>query len=105
VSADVRYEHDIADATVFTELSGRYRSSRYARFDNRVKIDDKTVVDARIGMKYEGWTALFYVDNVFDDRTPDFTRYYGNFSPSRPNGEYIVAPAKRAFGLRVSKEF
>lgn len=105
VSADVRYEYDFDAASVFTELSGRYRSERYARFDNRVKIDDKTVVDARFGVKLDGWTALVYVDNVFDDLTPDFTRYYGNFSPSRPNGEYIVAPAKRAFGLRVSKEF
>ncbi len=105
VSADVRYEHDFAAASVFTELSGRYRSSRFARFDNRVEIDDKTVVDARVGMNLDGWTAIVYVDNVFDDLTPDFTRYYGNFSPSQPNGEYIVAPAKRTFGLRVSKEF
>lgn len=105
LSADVRYEQEIASATVFTELSGRYRSSRFSRFDNRVEIDSKTVMDARVGMKLTDWTATVFVDNVFDDLTPDFTRYYGNFSPSRPNGEYIAAPAGRAFGLRVSKEF
>ncbi len=105
LSADVRYEQDVASATVFTELSGRYRSSRFSRFDNRVEIDSKTVMDARVGAKLTDWTATVFVDNVFDDRTPDFTRYYGNFSPSQPNGEYIAAPAGRAFGLRVSKEF
>ncbi len=106
LSGDVRYERWVSSGlSVFTEVSGRYRSSRFARFDNRVKIDAKTVFDARVGFRTDGWTALVFVDNVFNDLTPDFTRYYGNFSPSRPNGEYIVAPAKRAFGVRVSKEF
>lgn len=106
LTADVRYEQPVAsDVNIFTELSGRYRSSRYARFDNRVKIADKAVFDARIGLEADDWSAVVFVDNIFNDLTPDFTRYWGNFNPSQPNGEYIVAPAKRSFGLRVNKEF
>jgi outer membrane receptor protein involved in Fe transport len=106
LSADIRYETPVSsEASIFTELSGRYRSSRFARFDNRVKLSDKAVFDARIGMEGDSWTALVFVNNVFNDKTPDFSRYYGNFNPSNPNGEYIVAPAKRSFGMRVSSEF
>jgi iron complex outermembrane recepter protein len=106
LSGSVRLEQPVAtDMTGFVELSGRYRSSRFARFDNRVLIGSKAVADAQLGVKGDSWTALLFVDNIFNDRTPEFTRYYGNFNPSIPNGEFIAAPAKRAIGLRVSKDF
>jgi iron complex outermembrane recepter protein len=106
LSGSARIEHPVADeASAFVEVSGRYRSSRYARFDNRVLIGSKAVADAQFGLKGDSWTALFFIDNVFNNKTPDFTRYYGNFNPSIPNGEFIAAPAKRAMGIRVSKNF
>ncbi len=105
-SASIRFEQPVADsASAFIDLSGRYRSSRYARFDNRVLLDNKFVADAQIGLKGDDWTALVFVDNIFNDLTPDFARYWGNFNPSQPNGEFIAAPAKRSFGLRLSKDF
>lgn len=106
LSGSVRYEQPVSDsASAFIDVSGRYRSSRYARFDNRVLLGNKIVADAQIGLKGDDWTALLFVDNIFNDLTPDFSRYWGNFNPSQPNGEYIGAPAKRSFGLRVSKDF
>jgi outer membrane receptor protein involved in Fe transport len=105
VSGSIRLEQPVDAATGFVELSARYRSSRYARFDNRVKIGAKTVADLQFGFKGDDWTALFFIDNLFNDLTPEFTRYYGNFNPSVPNGEFIAAPAKRALGIRVSKDF
>jgi iron complex outermembrane receptor protein len=106
LSGTIRVEQPVTDtATGFVELSGRYRSSRFARFDNRVLIGSKAVADAQIGVKGDSWTALLFVDNLFNDKTPEFTRYYGNFNPSIPNGEFIAAPAKRALGIRVSKDF
>ncbi|MGN6691939.1 MAG: TonB-dependent receptor [Sphingopyxis sp.] len=105
-SASIRFEQPVAgSASAFIDLSGRYRSSRYARFDNRVLLDNKFVADAQVGLKGDDWTALIFVDNIFNDLTPDFARYWGNFNPSQPNGEFIAAPAKRSFGLRVSKDF
>lgn len=89
----------------FATVSGTYRSPRYARFDNRVLLDDKIVVDAQIGIKNDNFTALLFVNNLFENMTPDFSRYYGNFNPSDPNGEYITAPAKRNFGVRLIKDF
>ena len=106
LSGTIRVEQPVADAmTGFVELSGRYRSSRYARFDNRVLIGSKAVADAQVGLKGDSWTALVYVENLFNDKTPEFTRYYGNFNPSIPNGEFIAAPAKRAVGIRINKDF
>lgn len=106
LSGSVRVEQPVTDsASVFIDLSGRYRSSRFARFDNRVQLAGKFVADAQVGLKGDDWTALLFVDNIFDDLTPDFARYWGNFNPSQPNGEFIGAPAKRSFGLRVSKDF
>ncbi|MEX1148169.1 MAG: TonB-dependent receptor, partial [Sphingomonadales bacterium] len=68
LSADIRYETPVsADLSMFTEVSGRYRSSRYARFDNRVLLGDKAVFDARVGLSGETWTALVFVDNVLND--------------------------------------
>lgn len=89
----------------FFSLTGTYRSSRYARFDNRVLLDDKVVADAQVGISGDSYTALIFVNNIFDDRTPDFSRYYGDFNPSNPNGEYITAPAKRTVGMRVIMDF
>ena len=89
----------------FLEVSGRYRSGKYVRFDNRVRLDAKAVFDTQFGLKGDGWSASVFVDNIFNDTTPDFSRYYGNWNPNRTNGEYIVAPPKRAFGVRASKEF
>jgi iron complex outermembrane recepter protein len=106
LSGTVRIERPVTDTlTPFVELDGRYRSSRYARFDNRVLIGDKAVFDAQIGLKGPDWTVLAFVDNIFNDLTPEFTRYYGNWNPSRTNGEYISAPPKRAVGLRFNKDF
>jgi outer membrane receptor protein involved in Fe transport len=93
------------DKRLFADLQGRYRSSRFARFDNRVLLAPKTVADAQLGVKSDTWTALLYVNNIFDNQTPDFSRYYGNFNPSRPNGEFVTAPDKREVGIRVSKYF
>ncbi|MCW1383805.1 TonB-dependent receptor [Novosphingobium sp. KCTC 2891] len=89
----------------FVEMTGKYRSARYARFDNRVLLNHKFTADAQIGVKGDSWTALVFVSNIFNDMTPDFSRYYGNFNPSRTNGEYIGAPAKRTGGVRFIKNF
>lgn len=107
MSGSLRYEQPLGerDLTGFFELDGRYRTSRFSRFDNRVLIGGKAVADAQIGVKSPDWSVLFFVDNIFNDLTPEFTRYYGNFNPSDRNGEYISAPAKRAVGLRFSKDF
>ncbi|PKB14573.1 outer membrane receptor protein involved in Fe transport [Novosphingobium kunmingense] len=106
LSGSIRVEEPVSEtATGFVEFLARHRTSRYARFDNRVLIGAKTVADLQIGVKGESWTALFFVDNLFNDKTPEFTRYYGNFNPSTPNGEFIAAPAKRALGVRLSKSF
>lgn len=106
LGGSIRVEQPVGnDATGFVELSGRYRSSRYARFDNRVLIASKTVADAQVGIEGDSWSALLFVENLFNDKTPEFSRYYGNFNPSVPNGEFVAAPAKRAVGLRFSKNF
>ena len=106
ISASVRYERPVtSELEGFVEVNPRYRSSRYARFDNRVLIEDKAVVDAQIGVKADRWTALLFGENLFNNTTPDFTRYYGNFNPSRPNGEYITAPPRRSVGVRVTSTF
>ncbi|MBT0670198.1 TonB-dependent receptor [Novosphingobium profundi] len=89
----------------FVEGTGNYRSSRYSRFDNRVKLDQKFTADAQIGLKGGSWTALAFVNNIFNDLTPDFSRFWGSFNPSGSNGEYITAPAKRTGGVRFIKNF
>ncbi|MBH0114257.1 TonB-dependent receptor [Novosphingobium sp. YJ-S2-02] len=93
------------DLDGFVEGTGNYRSSRYARFDNRVKLDQKFTADAQMGLKGGSWTALVFVSNIFNDLTPDFSRFWGSFNPSTTNGEYITAPAPRTGGIRFIKDF
>ncbi|WP_374408093.1 TonB-dependent receptor [Pelagerythrobacter sp.] len=105
-SGTARVEAPVADALDgFASLTGSYRSKRFARFDNRVLLDDKITLDAQIGVKTDSFTGLLFVNNLLNDLTPDFSRYYGNFNPSRPNGEYITAPAQRQIGIRLIKNF
>lgn len=89
----------------FASLTGIYRSSRFANFDNRVLLDSKFVANAQLGISNDMFTALLFVNNIFNDLTPDYSRYYPNFNPSDPNGEYITAPAKRTAGVRVIFDF
>lgn len=108
LSGSIRLEDEVAaNVSAFVELSARYRSSRYARFDNRVQLAGKTVADVQFGLKGDDWSGLIFVDNIFNEMTPDFARYYGNHNPAfdRLNGEFITAPAKRSFGVRVNKNF
>lgn len=101
-----RYEREVTSGTDgFIELSGRYRSKRFARFSNLQALDAKTVVDLQLGLRADKWSATLFANNLFDDLTPDFVRYAVNINPLNPNTDYVSAPPKRTYGLRVSYEF
>jgi iron complex outermembrane recepter protein len=101
-----RYEREVTSGTEgFIELSGRYRSKRFARFTNLQALDDKTIVDLQLGLRASQWSATLFANNLLDDLTPDFIRYAVNINPLNPNTDYVSAPPKRTYGLRVSYEF
>lgn len=104
----LRFEHPVPgneDYHFFAEESWRWRSSRYSRFDNRVRVNGKAVGDAQVGINKGDWFVLIYVENVLNNQIPDFTRYYPRWNPSNSNGEYIAAPTPRTFGTRFRYVF
>jgi len=53
----------------FMELNASFQDERFVDADNFVKWDNFWLVDIRIGLASEKWTAMLYVDNALDDDT------------------------------------
>jgi outer membrane receptor protein involved in Fe transport len=106
IVASVRVTQPVGDAfSSFFEFGGRYASAKWARFDNRVLIKGKATFNLRAGVEAENWDVTLFVDNLFNNLTPDYTRYFPQINPFSQNGEYIGAPDKRRWGVRTSFRF
>ena len=47
-----------------------YQSSKYAQVHNFARSGDRDIVNLKLGLTTNRWDLTFFVDNVFDDRTP-----------------------------------
>lgn len=106
IVAGVRVTQPVTDAiSGFIEFNGRYASSKWARFDNRVLIKSKATFSVRLGVESENWDVTVFGDNIFSNTVPDYTRYFPRINPFSQNGEYIGAPDKSRWGVRTSLKF
>jgi iron complex outermembrane receptor protein len=106
IVAGVRLAQPISDAIGgFVEVNGRYTSSKWARFDNRVLIKGKATFNLRLGIEADSWDITLFADNLFNNTVPDYTRYFPQINPFSQNGEYIAAPDKSRWGVRTSLRF
>ena len=66
------------------------------------------LLNARIGVENDNWTAAFYVDNLLDDDTPLLGTEFPNFErfPHAPSSAFHIVPRRgRNAGLALTLRF
>ncbi|MBO6550120.1 MAG: TonB-dependent receptor [Rhizobiales bacterium] len=76
----------------------KYTGDQYFDFENRLKQKGYGVVNTRLGVEHEKYSATFYVKNLFDE---DY-RSFGFFDGS---ADVAVAAPSRLIGLEVKAKF
>jgi iron complex outermembrane receptor protein len=83
-----------------------YRSKRYTEQINTDYIEGYSIVNLRLGVSADQWSAEFFVDNLFDDDTPSgAVRFFDGRQPGMVFGTSYVLRRPRIFGIRLSYDF
>ena len=90
-----------------------YQDERFLEHSNDHLVDSYGIADARLGLFTDQWEAIFFVDNVFDDKTVQSAQTGPGIStglfitgPPRVRNQVIAYPATpRVFGLRFNYNF
>lgn len=109
LSAEVRQPLNQGKGSWFANLDGLYRSARFVDEANLSQLPAYWRANARIGVDWERFSVIAYVDNLFDNRTIETAQR--TVDPGRPEGfapsRGILAylPTPRAFGMRLGVRF
>ncbi|MEH6580333.1 MAG: TonB-dependent receptor [Halioglobus sp.] len=102
----LRYEWDLnANMSMFGRWDTRYMSERNLDLEGDVQFEAKTVSDVKLGLTTENFEVIAYVDNVFDDRTPENGVAFVNFFQAFQDMAIVYPAPKRVFGVRLSYTF
>lgn len=102
----LRYTWDVtAGIGMFARWDTRYMSERNLDLEGDVQFESKSVSDFKLGMNTENLEIIAYVDNVFDDRTPDTGVAFVNFFEAFQDMPIVYLPPERTFGVRMSYLF
>jgi outer membrane receptor protein involved in Fe transport len=112
VNLGLRYERPVGDgANAVIDVDTRYESLRYVSTSNLAWLPEYWHTDLRMAYEGEKWTAEFFVNNLFEDKSPrtgSSTVDYGYFdlnSNQLPRGYLIALPPSRTAGFRLSRVF
>ena len=126
LSAGLSWRSPMANGGEFMiDFDVQHQGSRYETEWNLLEVQSYMLADLRVGVSRGPWTAMAYVNNLFDDDTmrsalsaPDFTAisvviWPGRVSPFGgpvftqifPNSTNIYYPDPREFGVRASYTF
>jgi iron complex outermembrane receptor protein len=99
----------------FAGTNVSWQDDRFLDEENVTKADAYWMVDARLGLEGDRWSALVYLDNVLDDDTiltggpgPDFGQQIvetGFLAGLGVSNIFGVLPDPRTFGVRLSYTF
>jgi iron complex outermembrane receptor protein len=93
------------DTGMFARWDTRFMSERNLDLEGDVQFEEKTVSDIKLGLTTDSLEIIAYVDNVFDDRTPENGVAFVNFFQAFQDLEIIYPPLKRTIGVRMSYRF
>ncbi|MEH6591355.1 MAG: TonB-dependent receptor [Halioglobus sp.] len=106
VLATLQYAWDLnADMGMFARWDTRYASERNQTLEGDAQFDEKSVSNMKLGFNTDNLEVIAYVDNVFDDRTPENGVAFVNFFQAFQDLTIVYPPAKRTFGVRMSYTF
>ncbi len=101
-----RFPISAANARWVVEADAQYRSRRFVDEANLAELPAYTLANLRLGLMADRWSALLYVDNVFDeDAIQTAQRYIDVGTPDNfiPRRSYLaLLPEPRTYGVRVS---
>lgn len=107
VNAIARYSFAApwANTRWVVESDAHYRARRYVDEANLAELAAYTLVNLRVGVESNGWSARVYLDNAFDeDAIQTAQRYIDVGTPDNfvPRRSYLaLLPEPRTWGLRV----
>ncbi|MCL4791097.1 MAG: hypothetical protein KJ040_03500, partial [Gammaproteobacteria bacterium] len=84
-----------------------YNSKTWMEADNVVYVGALNLVNTRIGIESDRWTAIFYIDNLTDDDTPALATQFPNFNnfPGVTTAFHVVPRRGRNAGLTLLHRF
>jgi hypothetical protein len=85
-----------------------YNSKTWLEADNVVYVGALNLVNTRLGIESDRWTATFYIDNLTDDDTPTLATQFPNFDrfPDGITTAFHVVPRRgRNAGLTLLHRF
>ncbi|MFT6288575.1 MAG: outer membrane receptor protein involved in Fe transport [Alcanivorax sp.] len=102
----LRYQKQLNSSIgMFVRWDTRYMSERNLDLEGDVQFESKTVSDFKVGLTTEKLEVIVYVDNIFDDRTPENGVAFVNFFQAFQDMAIIYPPPKRLVGARLSYHF
>lgn len=87
-----------------------YESERWVQSANFGKLDERKLVNLRLGVESDQWSLSGYVNNLLDDDTPWAAATFVDFTTLLPNGAaptfYSLNPSRgRHYGLEFQYRF
>ena len=90
---------------MFGRWDTRYMSERNLDLEGDVQFEAKTISDFKLGVTSGRLEVIAYVDNIFDDRTPENGVAFVNFFQAFQDMAIVYPPDKRTVGVRMSYRF
>lgn len=109
VTTSATYTRPFGDRGASWFLRGDYvyNSKTWLDADNVVYVGELNLVNTRLGIESEQWTATFYIDNLTDDDTPTLATQFPNFNrfPNVTTAFHVVPRRGRNTGLTLLYRF
>jgi outer membrane receptor protein involved in Fe transport len=88
-----RYDIPFSWGGIYVGADVTYEGSRYSQEHNLIETGDRTVVGARLGIRYENWDLSVWGRNLTDDDTPvDILRYIDRRSGTLTSCASLITP-------------
>jgi outer membrane receptor protein involved in Fe transport len=116
VTASATYRRPLGDrnAEWFVRGDYVYNSKTWLDAENLTYVGDLNLLNGRIGLQKDSWTASFYVDNVLNDDTPLLATQFPNFKEfptgldtgyAIPSAFHVVPRRERNAGVSITLTF
>ena len=102
----LRHEHAVSgDLTLIGRWDTRYMSERNLDLEGNVQFEPITISNFQLGITAESLEVIAYVDDVFNNRTPENGVAFVKFFQAFQDLMAIYPSDRRTFGIRTSYRF
>lgn len=109
VTASASYERPLGDlgSNWFLRTDYIFTSKTWLEAENEAYVGATTLLNARLGIESDRWTATFYVDNLLEEDTPLLATNFPSFErfPTLSNAFHLVPRRGRNAGISLNLKF